>query len=198
MNARHCRTVLAVSAGLAVAWLAGLSLTGFYAYALPGPAAAEYREDINGDGRVAITDVIALLLLARENPDDPLVDYNGDGAWSITDAVAMLLNIRDNKLTPVETPVLSGSALLGERCTVCHDLDRVNSALTVKDRAAWETTVDRMIGMGAVLDNDEKEVLLDYLYGGSLLQQRCTACHSLDRVNSALAVKDRAAWETTV
>ena len=62
----------------------------------------EYVEDINADGKVGITDVIALLLLAREDPSDPKADYNGDGTWSIADAIALLLNIRDGNLTPVQ------------------------------------------------------------------------------------------------
>ena len=61
--------------------------------ALPRLNAVEYREDYNNDGKLNISDVIALLLLARENPSDPRVDYNGDGAWSITDAIALLINI---------------------------------------------------------------------------------------------------------
>lgn len=60
----------------------------------------DYIEDINRDGKVGITDVIALLLLAREDPADPEVDYNGNGTWSVADAIALLLNIRDGNLTP--------------------------------------------------------------------------------------------------
>jgi len=52
--------------------------------------------DFNEDGRKNITDVIALLLAARDNPDDPRVDINEDGAWSVADAIALLLHIRDN------------------------------------------------------------------------------------------------------
>jgi len=49
--------------------------------------------DFNGDGKAGITDVIALLLAARSNPQDPGVDYNGDGAYSVSDAIALLLDI---------------------------------------------------------------------------------------------------------
>jgi cytochrome c5 len=195
---RRYAAALAVSVSLLIVSLLGFKLFGTSAYALPGLSAAEYREDINQDGSVNIVDVIALLLLARDNPTDPQVDYNGDGRWSITDAIAMLLNIRDGNLTPLEPAALSGAKLLNERCTVCHTLDWVETAMATKDRSAWEVTVDRMIGKGAVLDETEKETLLNHLHGGSLLQQRCTVCHTLDRVNDAVALKDRAAWETTV
>ena len=191
--------VAPLAAGLFLAAsLVGLSLQGPAAYAVTRSAAVEYLEDINQDGNISIADVIALLLLARDNPDDPRVDYNGDGKWAIADAIALLLNIRDGNLTPLEQPSLSGGELLEERCTACHTLDRVETARAVKDRSAWETTLNGMIVKGAELSDDESGVLLDYLYGGSLLQQRCTRCHSLDQVYAAVTVKDSAAWDVTV
>lgn len=54
-----------------------------------------------------------------------------------------------------------GQMLLEERCTVCHNLDRVERAQ--KSRESWVETVDRMIGYGAQLSNSERSVLLDYL-----------------------------------
>ena len=189
---------LAVSVSLLIVSLLGFKLTGTSAYAFPRLSAAEYKEDINQDGNVNIVDVIALLLMARENPNDPQVDYNGDGSWSIADAIAMLLNIRYGTLTQFELEDLSGAELLDSRCTVCHDLDRVETAMATKDRAAWEVTLDRMIEKGAQLHETERETLLYYLHGGFLLQQRCTVCHTLDRVNNAVTLKDRTAWETTV
>ncbi|MBN2289159.1 MAG: hypothetical protein JXQ83_07485 [Candidatus Glassbacteria bacterium] len=49
--------------------------------------------DFNRDGKVGITDVIALLLAGRSDPQDPAVDYNRDGAYSVADAIALLLDI---------------------------------------------------------------------------------------------------------
>lgn len=55
----------------------------------------------------------------------------------------------------------SGEELLNARCTVCHTLDRVHKR---KDtREGWEKLVDRMIKNGAILDEGEREVLVDYL-----------------------------------
>lgn len=63
---------------------------------------------------------------------------------------------------PTKPPaVLDGAALLQERCTVCHNLDRVKSASKTKDQ--WLATVDRMISKGAKLNDAEKAVLVDYL-----------------------------------
>jgi hypothetical protein len=39
--------------------------------------------------------------------------------------------------------------------------DRIDNAS--KDRAGWETTVDRMIGHGAQLDADERAAVIEYL-----------------------------------
>jgi len=78
--------------------------------------AGQYREDINGDGKVHITDVISLLLLGRDNPGDPRADYNGDGEYAISDAITLLLNIITGKLTPVEpedkTQLIQGVTML--------------------------------------------------------------------------------------
>ncbi len=54
-----------------------------------------------------------------------------------------------------------GDALLKSRCNECHDLDRITSASKSSDE--WEATVDRMITRGAVLDNTERETLIEYL-----------------------------------
>jgi hypothetical protein len=54
--------------------------------------------------------------------------------------------------------------LVNSRCTVCHSRDRIDAA--TKDRAGWETTVDRMIGNGAQLTAEEREAVIAYLSGG--------------------------------
>jgi len=60
-----------------------------------------------------------------------------------------------------QEPTLSGIALLNDRCTVCHTLDRVRSAS--KTHAGWTATVEGMIQRGAQLGDQEQEVLVDYL-----------------------------------
>ena len=54
-----------------------------------------------------------------------------------------------------------GKAVMEARCGDCHSLDRITSK--TKDRGAWETTVNRMMGKGAKLNDEEKAALLDYL-----------------------------------
>ncbi len=52
-------------------------------------------------------------------------------------------------------------ALLQDRCTSCHGLDKVDAERT--DRAGWTEIVDRMIGAGAVLTDAERADLIEYL-----------------------------------
>ena len=54
-----------------------------------------------------------------------------------------------------------GASLLEERCSVCHPSSRPKSKQ--KTPGQWETTVNRMMGKGAKLTEQEKEVLLDFL-----------------------------------
>jgi hypothetical protein len=60
---------------------------------------------------------------------------------------------------------LDGAALMKERCTVCHNIERIELALQENkfDAAGWEKTVDRMIGKGAELNKAEREAVLKHL-----------------------------------
>jgi cytochrome c5 len=55
----------------------------------------------------------------------------------------------------------NGEALLNDRCTKCHSLERVTSAK--KSASDWQKTVTRMVGNGAILTSEEQKVLVDYL-----------------------------------
>jgi mono/diheme cytochrome c family protein len=56
---------------------------------------------------------------------------------------------------------LDGDALVNERCTVCHTRERIDSK--DKDEAGWTATVDRMIGNGAQLSDEERAAVIQYL-----------------------------------
>ncbi len=58
-------------------------------------------------------------------------------------------------------PEVEGRNLLEERCTMCHDLGRVESAQKTEEE--WKTTVERMVANGAPLDQPEQELLVEYL-----------------------------------
>ena len=59
-----------------------------------------------------------------------------------------------------ETPA-DGKALLEERCTSCHDLDRVYAEEL--DEAGWNAVLDDMVSYGAELNPEERTTLVAYL-----------------------------------
>jgi cytochrome c5 len=62
---------------------------------------------------------------------------------------------------PASGSNLDGKALVEERCTQCHGIGNITGA--AKSAAGWQSTVDRMIGHGARLNNAEKTAVLKYL-----------------------------------
>jgi cytochrome c5 len=109
---------------------------------------------------------------------------------------------------PTASPGLIGAALVAERCTVCHSAERIQNSTKTRDE--WEDTVKRMIGKGANLNSDEKDAVITYLAetyktnvspaagldGAALVQERCTVCHSTERIQAATKTKDE--WTSTV
>ncbi len=55
----------------------------------------------------------------------------------------------------------SPQSILEKRCYICHKLDIVYKAK--KSPAEWEKTIDRMIGYGARLNDEEQEAIIKYL-----------------------------------
>lgn len=52
-------------------------------------------------------------------------------------------------------------ALIIEKVNNHHDLERIWNAKF--DRVKWEATIDRMIGYGAKISPEEKQIIIDYL-----------------------------------
>jgi len=69
----------------------------------------------------------------------------------------------DEAAGETEIVALDVEALIRERCTFCHDVDRVYKAGL--SRAGWEDTIDRMIARGAWLDDTERDAVVEYLAG---------------------------------
>lgn len=58
----------------------------------------------------------------------------------------------------------NGESIARQRCTVCHNLNRVEKAN--HDREAWQLTVQRMMGksrFGPKLSDAEQDALIEYL-----------------------------------
>ena len=68
-------------------------------------------------------------------------------------------------LSTIPTPIVCAEAeglnLLEERCSVCHPSSRPKSKQKTPEQ--WESTVNRMMGKGAKLSEEEKATLLDFL-----------------------------------
>lgn len=58
-------------------------------------------------------------------------------------------------------PPAPGRDLVGAKCGTCHTLAIV--AGQRRDRAAWEQSIDQMIGRGAEISDAEYEVIAAYL-----------------------------------
>jgi len=107
---------------------------------------------------------------------------------------------------------IDADTLLQERCTVCHTRERIDQKRAGgATRAAWEATIDRMIGYGAQLNGQEREALIAHLSAGAamgeaaapvfldgaaLVEQRCTVCHTRARIDDE--DEDRDGWTEIV
>lgn len=97
-----------------------------------------------------------------------LTDELLDTGFQIAESVAftgtpdvLMMQGPDLEESDVDPSTLDGNALIDERCTVCHDRQRIDAQ--DKDEAGWTETVDRMISYGADLDSAERQAVIDYL-----------------------------------
>lgn len=132
----------------------------------------------------------------------------------------------NNRRVPRPEVTLPGGAVrhvILEHCTRCHGID--DYAYNALDRAAWASLVEAKEETGAVLSDDDRFVLLDWLVAefgpdstpfprdyvitpvesslftddaaaGEYLATTCGACHSLDRVETAAFTEAR--WQAVV
>jgi len=54
-----------------------------------------------------------------------------------------------------------GAALVAERCVRCHDMAPINEEEATREQ--WLTIVNDMIGRGATLSEQERDIVVDYL-----------------------------------
>ena len=67
-----------------------------------------------------------------------------------------------NQSTPIpEVIEVDAEALILERCSVCHSTDRVFQANYAEER--WSAVIDEMIGKGADVNAEEKQLMIDWL-----------------------------------
>lgn len=89
----------------------------------------------------------------------------------------------------VSLPEGNGKKAIESSCAACHSLEVVAQQHWTKEK--WLQVVDDMVARGAKLQKGEKPRVLDYLAehfgpldpGRDLVQDICTQCHELDRLN---------------
>ena len=62
---------------------------------------------------------------------------------------------------PDQPAELDGQALAEERCSKCHEFDRVEAAKKTPEE--WKTNVERMVAKGADLNEAEQAAVIEYL-----------------------------------
>ncbi len=108
-----------------------------------------------------------------------------------------------------------GRQLVTGKCAKCHSLERVFKSF--KSEEGWTKTVNRMAVIDApnIRDFDAKQIIhylvgqqeireelqakiatIDQEIGRTLVEQKCSLCHTLDRVYKAS--KDQQTWITTI
>jgi cytochrome c5 len=113
---------------------------------------------------VAVLVVTTGVLAACGGPavSQPSPEEEGATTAPVTEEQPTVTLTAPGEAEPTEPPSSDeGMALLEERCTACHSLDRVTSAGRTREQRAQ--TLDRMTGYGAELNAEEREALLDYL-----------------------------------
>jgi hypothetical protein len=130
--------------------------------------------------------------------------------------LARATKIEQVSIDPAHTPpvtfdVNQANDLMQRRCSRCHNLDRVVGAR--KDAPGWVATVNRMRSMaGAGISEADAQTIISYLasqnqpkgseanvkmeVARALVDQRCSRCHSLDRIYKA--VETPAEWREIV
>ena len=114
-------------------------------------------------------------------------------------------------VAPLTIDVNEASGLMQKRCSRCHNLDRVVGAR--KDTQGWIATVNRMRVMASAgISDADARTIISYLVlqnqpkgsattvkmavARALIDQRCSRCHSLDRIYRA--VETPAQWREIV
>ncbi len=101
-----------------------------------------------------------------------------------------------------------GETLIRQKCSQCHDLEKIYSV--VKTKGEWIVTIDEMVEIvnrPGYLTDTEKQQIVDYLvkkkdissfsFGKQLFQQKCSVCHDL-KVAFDFDATDEEIWKEKV
>jgi ferredoxin-NADP reductase len=111
-------------------------------------------------------------------------------------------------LPPSAIDIDLAAATMEQRCSKCHNLDRVVGAR--KDIRGWQATVSRMSALPhSGISKEDSRIIVSYLashmvpaepsgpeVSRALVDQRCGRCHNLDRVYKTAATPEK--WRAIV
>jgi cytochrome c5 len=97
-----------------------------------------------------------------------------------------------------------GEQIMNAACGSCHDTGLIQTA--ARNEKEWTETVDRMVGLGATLSDEDRPILIKYLVkahgpmpdgpGKDIVLNTCTICHDLSRIKSVRHTAEE--WEETL
>ncbi len=112
-----------------------------------------------------------ILARARDSRGDvqPLVAPWNPSGYLWNGIARVDLNTGENVSSPPATPSEpSAPRLLRETCETCHEQDLIRQQRLT--RAQWDRELNKMIGWGARVNADDREILLDYLLRGTAVR----------------------------
>ena len=76
--------------------------------------------------------------------------------------LAAFTGLRSVTASSQDLPDGKGADIARNRCLLCHEADLIVAQRLA--RAGWVREVEKMVRWGAVVKDDEKEALVDYLF----------------------------------
>lgn len=131
------------------------------------------------------------------------------GALAALGALSVLL--LSATVSAQELPAGPGRDIVAKRCITCHEADLITQQRL--SRGAWIRSVDKMVRWGAVVESDERDLMLGYLTGHfaptpvashlvatakneGIYKRACMTCHEADLIESQRLT--RAGWSRSV
>jgi ferredoxin-NADP reductase/mono/diheme cytochrome c family protein len=127
------------------------------------------------------------------------------GPALVHQASMQTVSLEEIDLPPAAIDITAAAARMEQRCSKCHNLERIAGAR--KDARGWLATVNRMRALpDSGISEDDSQMIISYLasqmaptrleVGRALVDQRCGRCHSLDRVYKTSKTPEE--WRATV
>jgi len=120
-------------------------------------------------------------------------------------SVFALRALKGEQSAPPQEP---GEKILQRACTVCHNTVEITKFKGYYSRDQWADVVRTMRADGAVLQEDEVPVLVDYIFkmygkkelpdgdGRKILEVSCTGCHDAQKATGLRL--SRADWQNVI